>query len=737
MYFLVIFFVIEETMSQAMEDTISVGTVLFSPSDVRKTHWTKSEIGLLTARRYFQDLLPPPNFIDTTNEEYVNTLLQYFKDTYSTIKREATCPVSDSIMTTAFSDALGGYMKLWILPISKLAFYGGTVSQENILKLYQFHNEIKRFMETDGKGWRSPNKNLLHSITVNITPPRHITRRMDNPCQKFVYYEKTPTGLTIPTPYIDWEDQSSTMFIPLRNASLIPLDSPNYQNALFQYYDAAKNCIESSNNPEQYEFDDRFQTWLEKDVVPHLSDDKIYLPLGSILSLVNKSRQMCDRVISLYDYKTPKLHTNYIIAGFPIDLSSKKTLLVIIILFLEVAWCIPALLYLLCARRKKKKDSRNIYTLLDVCKNRKRNDPENDDPGFFQGMSYKIKKSRNAGKGFKIANRPRSENLEIDTQFFPSDSKASDTGSYFGSKVCSAVSVIHEAMPTMPLKSSMKKLRSSHTAPTQQTIIIDPSKSKSNRTTKIGSVKKINKSKKSTPEQSVKTDSKPLDVNTTGPSTAFSSLKQMTELETISNTTHVKSSNSCIKKLTLPEISLHQCLTGELAPSCPCLTCLEAEVGSVITVVNQESKHSEVYSDKNFEANMEVPSVVIEQTPVKEQKPEVPKAKKTKTVGLRLESGRPYLEIKIDKPQAEISVGIGGTFDPLRSLSKKSKIPKRTPKTTAVQMTTGTSPMKKEPLTPKNKSQIPQVTRRPTDDIVIKSSKPKQNRNDDKLNVTL
>lgn len=710
------------TVTEAYEYSINVGTVLFSPSDLHKTHWSKTELSLLRARRHFQELLPPPNFIDTSNEDYIHTLLKYFKDTYSTIKREAECPVSDSLMTTALSDALGGYLKLWVLPISKLSFYGGSVSQDNIIKLYKFHNEIKRYMGTDGRGWRSPDRILLKSITINITPPRHITRSMKNPCQQLAYYEKTENGLSIPTPQIDWEDHSHTMFVPLRNQSLIPLDSPNHPNALFKYYDAAKNCIDASNNADQNEFDDRFQSWLNKDVVPHLSDESVYLPLGSVLTLVNKSQALCDQVLNIYDTKVnPMKPYHYMLYGVPIDFNSKKTWVIGFILFLEIAWCIPALIYLACAKRKKKKEN-NIYTLLDACRNRGKS--SKNDSGVFQGISYK---TRHPNKGFKIENKPRSENVELESHYFPSDSRGSigtDTRSYLGSNPCSAsaVSVIHESVPP-PLKSSLKKIRSSHTAPIQQNVSIK--QSRSNRTCCSG--KKQCKCKKCTPQQSMTTNSFstiPTDLGKT-----VSSLKEMTEpldetMATISNTTHVKSSSD-LKRKNIPSIHIPDPTASmEQCNNCPCLACLEAEVGSETTVVNHESKVHEVCFDKNVEINMKDVLGFSED-----------KLKRIPNIGLRLESGRPYLEIKIDKPQAEISVGIGGIFDPLKHV-KRSRIPKRLPKTTSVQMAS-TSPMRKDSFITTHKTKIPQLKKRPVDDMDFEPRKPASKRKDSKLNVTL
>ncbi|XP_049702325.2 uncharacterized protein LOC110384302 [Helicoverpa armigera] len=342
----------------------NVGTVLFTASDMQKRQWTKSELSLLRARRYFQTLLPPPIFINTFNEDYVNILLGYFRDAYASIKRESADPETDTIMTTALSDAIGGYLKVWVLPIAKLDYYGGTVSQQNVIKLFQFYNEIKRYLDTDGTGWRRPDENVLNSITINVAPLKLLsnTRSMKDPCENLAYFEKTPDGLGIPIPNVNWNDKSSTMFIPLKNVSLIMLNNPNTAHHLMKYYDAARSCIQFSNPQDQDIFDEKFQEWLANEIVPHLKDDELYLALGSVLTLVNRTRDLCNNVIDTYG-------SRYNAEAPPktCDLGCKKMWIITIILIIEIAWCIPALLYILCAKKShnKKDCTSNVYLYLD------------------------------------------------------------------------------------------------------------------------------------------------------------------------------------------------------------------------------------------------------------------------------------------------------------------------------------------------------------------------------------
>ncbi|KAH9640786.1 hypothetical protein HF086_001947 [Spodoptera exigua] len=360
----------------------NVGTVLFTAKDLHKKQWSKSEIALLRARRYFQTLLPPPVFINNFNEDYVNILIGYFRDAYHAIKREAPDRETDAIMTTALSDAIGGYLKVWVLPVAKLDYYGGTVSQDNIVKLFQLYDELKRYLETDGVGWREPDEKVLNSMTINVAPLKIVTntRSMKDPCDNLAYFEKTETGLGIPIPNVNWNDRSSTMFIPLKNSSLIRMNTPNSSQNLIKYYDAAKNCIQSSNPKEQEKFDEKFQDWLANEVVPHLKDENLYLALGSVLTLVNKTRDLCNNVIDLYGNrfnvcKKPPSHPL-------IDFSCKKMWIICLILLIEVAWCIPALIYILCARKIKKKDrTSNVYLFID------NNKMDKKGKGVFKGKT--------------------------------------------------------------------------------------------------------------------------------------------------------------------------------------------------------------------------------------------------------------------------------------------------------------------------------------------------------------
>ncbi|CAH4022981.1 unnamed protein product [Pieris brassicae] len=377
----------------------NVGSVLFSPNDLLKHRWTQSELASLRARRHFQNLLPSPKLTHSISDEYLSHLVNYVENCYNTVINEAVNPTEKDLMTNALSDVVGGYLKVWVLPITKYAYYGGTISPVNAIKLFQMYDNIKLSLKTDGRTWSNPNADSLQTVTINIASNPHewFTRSTRESCDNLSYYEKTDKGLTIPLPYINWDLYPQTMFIPLKDQSLIQLNSPNSSNALLDYYNVATSCIHSLNIGTIDDFGSRFQIWLSTDVLPHLKDDDLYVAFGSCLSLLNKTKGLYSNVVNLCDNAYSNLRCKAASAGFPIPLT-KKSMLIAFILLIEVIWCIPVLYYLLCGKKPKKKR------------------------GVKHFFPY-FKKDPTTLHGVKLFVKPRTRNLELDVEFPTYDHK--------------------------------------------------------------------------------------------------------------------------------------------------------------------------------------------------------------------------------------------------------------------------------------------------------------------------
>lgn len=431
----------------------NVGTILFNRNDLNNRQWSKAKIKLLQARKYFQNLIPPPHLFRTVNENYLEYLLKYYQDSYKTVKREVKNIRLKKMVDAALSDALGGYLKVWILPITKYAYYGGSVSMEKAINIFEVYDKIKRNLNTDGHNWRNPNENLLRSVAIDIVsrPRPTFTRSMEDPCKLLSLYEKTDSDLRIPLPIVNWDVQPATLLLPLKNKSFTPLDSPNSSNIVLQYFDVAENCIKSQNVQNLNDFNKRFQIWLSNNIIPHLNDDSLYLPFGSILSLANTTKQLYGKICTSCNDKCEKLRNKAESLGLPQQVSLKKYIIITIILLIEIIWCVPSLFYVMRLKEKKKttgekkpffkmKPKFNIHKVSQC----------NFENNNFQGPRKDF--------GLKVFFKPKARNVEVDVQFPSHESKytvAKRSKATHTNSSCKGMKLVSEVPKTCPLKQEL------------------------------------------------------------------------------------------------------------------------------------------------------------------------------------------------------------------------------------------------------------------------------------------
>lgn len=679
-------------LAAIQSDDLNVGTVLFSPSDINK-RWSATEIALLRARRHFQAMIPPPNPINT-NEDFINSILGYFKDSYSLVKSEAKDPETDSIMNAALSDAIGGYLKAWVLPITKFAYYGGTVSEEEASKLFQLYDEIKLSLDTDGKAWRSPNINLLKSVAINVAPLRSTpTRGVEKPCDSFAYFENTPIGLSIPVPNVSWNESAESMFVPLKNHSLIPLHSPN-NDSLIKYYDEATKCIEASNLENQSQFETRFQMWLNKEVLPHLNDEKFYPALGSVLTLVNRTRSLIDTVIDLYAEKLPVVKKTTI-AGIPVNLSSKKMMVIFVVIILELAWCIPTLCYFLCVRMKRNKQ-KNVYLYVGKGKRKK-------DKKYYPCMS-------------------------VSTQFTPPECENSTT------VVSEGIKINKHDVKTATSNSRQREGVALHQEPRPKSCNIEIQRSS------ISCKPYAGKSTRSyhSPQMHFHDVTRILDADSIQPRKSFTKKSSVNEFDTQKSSSKEMFYKNCFNitgSITMPQ---------ELEPT-KTVTILKkhnkiskiAENGRdakdtqktgkeavVVTASTREPLTCNLSKDQAKRAKPRDDSVNTSTSLFKPDS-KIAQIRNQNVVNdnSQFSTGRPYLEIKIDRPQKKISVDFNHIGAHVAK-ARQSKIPKRAFNNSEAQTCTLSSKNTQMPSFCNRQSFIPQPRRQKTvDDIIIKSKK--------------
>ncbi|KOC65089.1 hypothetical protein WH47_04679 [Habropoda laboriosa] len=151
----------------------NIGTVLFEKCDAAKHCWTTEEFIILNSRRMFQDLLPKVKVLNCENDRYIALLMDYFHICLESV-RKLSIGKTKHLMLKALADTMGGYLQVYILPLTRHSYYAGNIKYRNARKLFELYEQLKLFLRSNGAGWLSRSKEIRHAkiSTIVITPPR-------------------------------------------------------------------------------------------------------------------------------------------------------------------------------------------------------------------------------------------------------------------------------------------------------------------------------------------------------------------------------------------------------------------------------------------------------------------------------------------------------------------------------------------------------------------------------------
>lgn len=146
----------------------NVGSVLFRDIDLhRKDCWSQEEIALLYTRRVMQEIIPrqiPRN---------IPLLIDYMKICLDTAKQVAPSKSELDFLLTAFSDAFGGYLQSYGLPLLNEAYYEGYVGYNAAKSFQNMQCEFKKLLKTDGSSWTQTmkiSKPIYRVLPLKIAP---------------------------------------------------------------------------------------------------------------------------------------------------------------------------------------------------------------------------------------------------------------------------------------------------------------------------------------------------------------------------------------------------------------------------------------------------------------------------------------------------------------------------------------------------------------------------------------
>ncbi|CAL1673891.1 unnamed protein product [Lasius platythorax] len=302
----------------------NIGTVLFERNDYGKQCWTSEEFAILSSRRMFQDILPQVKVIDSQNDQYIAHLMDYFHICLESVQR-LSVGKTKHLMLKALADTLGGYLRVYILPITRRSYYAGNIKYRNAKMLFELFDELKIFLRTNGAGWSKPSQDVenVRIPPIVITPPKTsiacnglimYSAPFDNDYRSFTFRKKkrsitkrrhsrralngynnevATSEVIIPLPFLDNEVDPNSIALPFKTDSLQSLYSEKSAFALIKYYIASVKCIISRSNTrtQLQRFNKDFYVWLQQSVRRHLDDEKWYPAFGGVLRVMATLRE--------------------------------------------------------------------------------------------------------------------------------------------------------------------------------------------------------------------------------------------------------------------------------------------------------------------------------------------------------------------------------------------------------------------------------------------------------------
>ncbi|XP_050449684.1 uncharacterized protein LOC126850583 [Cataglyphis hispanica] len=273
----------------------NIGTVLFERNDYGKQCWTSEEFAILNSRRMFQDILPQVKVIDSQNDQYIAHLMDYFHICLESVQK-LSVGKTKHLMLKALADTLGGYLRVYILPITRRSYYAGNIKYRNAKMLFELFDELKIFLRTNGAGWSKPSQDVenIKIPPIVITPPKTSIA-----CNGLITYsthynnEVATNNVIIPLPFLDNEIDPNSIALPFKIDSLQSLYSEKSAFVLVKYYIASVKCImsRSSTRTQLQRFNKDFHTWLQQSVRRHLDDEKWYPAFGGVLRVMATLRE--------------------------------------------------------------------------------------------------------------------------------------------------------------------------------------------------------------------------------------------------------------------------------------------------------------------------------------------------------------------------------------------------------------------------------------------------------------
>ncbi|XP_052838239.1 uncharacterized protein LOC128253676 isoform X1 [Drosophila gunungcola] len=271
-----------------------LGTNLFG--NCRKNCFSTEDIALMSARKDFELLVPKSFPQCLLSDSIVHMLVRYFNTVNQLVKR-----MSDEdtrlILQRSFYDALGGYLRYYLLPMAQVSFYAGRLKLSTVERLVNIYRQCKTALNTNGNGWRTPDKDILCRLKgAKIQPLKLPTRScksqedasscalLDQSC---LSQEPGQDQMVVPLPRLEAVDEYgflNNIYVPFRKRRIYNLRSPKSAFVLVRFFQALTSCHRFLA-VSQVDYNRKFLSWIRENVQMHYQDEVFYPGLGGILQI--------------------------------------------------------------------------------------------------------------------------------------------------------------------------------------------------------------------------------------------------------------------------------------------------------------------------------------------------------------------------------------------------------------------------------------------------------------------
>lgn len=204
---------------------------------------------------------------------------------------------SNYLAQKAFYDTLGGYLNYYMVPVTKYSYYAGQISLNTALQILTLHKETKKFLNTNGNGWKRPLQNVLKEFkSVNIQPlniPASHKESCDEPtfCMQLGMIadenDSEDDKMLVNIPKLEMDDRNGylgNIWLPFRRKKTFNLKSENAAYIVVKFYETVTKCYRFEKIDQQY-YNQQFKIWLLEYINVHLDDEEFYPGLGAVLRI--------------------------------------------------------------------------------------------------------------------------------------------------------------------------------------------------------------------------------------------------------------------------------------------------------------------------------------------------------------------------------------------------------------------------------------------------------------------